>query len=389
VIRRSGLLLALSFAGFVSLGLPDGLLGVAWPSIRVSFDLPIDALGPLLLVWTAGFVLASFGIGRLLARFGTAPLLAIGFLSIASALVGYSVAPRWGVMIAFGALAGLGAGVIDASLNTHVAAQHGARALNWMHACWGVGAASGPALMARLLAAGHAWQLGYRAVGVWQLAPAVCFAATRASWPPARPSPRSGGSQTPGLARTLGLAPAWLGIAAFFLYTGVESSAGTWVFSLFTQARGMPPRTAGTWVSGYWACLALGRLIFGWIAGRTSVAGWLRPCIAGIAGGAGLVALGGSGAAGGLGLALLGLCCGPIYPSLIASTRSRVGEEHAANAVGFQVAAAALGQSLLPAALGVLAARVGLEVVGPALLAGALALFAAHERLAARRGEIP
>jgi len=153
------------------------------------------------------------------------------------------------------------------------------------------------------------------------------------------------------------------------------------VYSLFTQARGVAACRAGSWLSAYWACLTLGRLLFGWIAGRTPVAGWLRPCIVGMAAGAGLIAFGG-GVASGLGLALLGLCCGPIYPSLIATTRGRVGDAHAANAVGFQVAAAALGQSLLPALLGLLAARLGLEVVGPALLALALALFGTHERLA-------
>lgn len=377
--RRSRLLLALCFAGFVSLGLPDGLLGVAWPSIRASFDLPIDALGALLIAWTAGFVLASSGIGRLLARVEVASLLAFGFLSIATALIGYSWAPRWGAMVALAGLGGLGAGVIDASLNAHVAAQHGARALNWMHACWGLGAASGPALMTSLLAAGHAWQIGYRAVGAWQLAPAAGFAATRALWPSASEAPA--GAPPAELAHTLRLAPAWLGISAFFLYTGLEASAGAWVYSLFTQARGVAAWRAGTWLSAYWACLTLGRLLFGWIAGRTPVAGWLRPCIVGMAAGAGLVAFGG-GAASGLGLALLGLCCGPIYPSLIATTRGRVGDAHAANAVGFQVAAAALGQSLLPALLGLLAARLGLEVVGPALLALALALFGTHERLA-------
>jgi fucose permease len=380
VLRRSRLLLALCFAGFASLGLPDGLLGVAWPSIRASFDLPIDALGALLLAWTAGFVLASFGIGRLLASVPVAVLGALGFLSIATALIGYSLAPRWGVMVALAGVGGLGAGVLDASLNAHVAAQHGARALNWMHACWGLGAAGGPVLMTSLLAAGHAWRTGYRAVGAWQLAPALGFATTRALWPRARggvadlPPPAQ-------LAHTLGLAPAWLGIAAFFLYTGLEASAGAWVYSLFTQARGMAAWRAGSWLSAYWACLTLGRALFGWLAGRTSVAGWLRPCIVGMAAGAGLVALGGSGAASGLGLSLLGFCCGPIYPSLIASTRWRVGEAHAANAVGFQVAAAALGQSLLPALLGMLAARLGLEIVGPALLTLALGLFAAHERL--------
>jgi len=384
VTPRSALLLGLAFLGFVSLGLPDGLLGVAWPSIRAGFGLPVDALGALLLAWTVGFVLASFGIGQVLARVGTGTLLALAHLSVALALFGYSLAPHWSVMVAFGVLAGLGAGAIDAGLNTHVATQHGARALNWMHACWGLGAASGPALMTSLIAAGRAWQVGYRAIGAWQLVTAACFAATHARWPRVGTTPVAPARRPAPLARTLALAPAWLGIAAFFLYTGIEASAGAWGYSLLTEARGFAPMAAGTWISAYWASLTTGRLGFGWIAGRMAGAPGLRPCIAGMAGGAALVALGGRGAASGAGLVLLGLCGGPIYPSLIAATPRRVGAAHTANAVGFQVAAAALGQSLLPAALGVLAGRAGLEIVGPALLAAAFALLAVHEGLAAR-----
>jgi len=384
VTRRAGAWLIVPFLGFVSLGLPDGMLGVAWPSMRASFVLPIDALGALLLAWTAGFVVASFGIGRLLARARVPTLLTLAFLALGTALLGYSVAPSWAVMIALASLGGLGAGVIDAALNIHVASQHGARTLNWLHACWGLGAASGPLLLSRLLAAGHAWPAGYRAVGAWQLVPAAGFAAMRWLGPRAGDTPEPGATPPARLFRTLGLAPAWLGIAAFFLYNGLEASAGAWSYSLFTQARGVSARSAGAWVSGYWASLTLGRVLFGWIAGRTAVETLLRPCIVGMAIGAGLLAFGASGALGGAGLALLGLCCGPIYPSLIATTRLRVGAAHAANAVGFQVAAAALGQSIIPAVLGVLAARVGLEVIGPALLAAALALLAAHERLAAR-----
>ena len=382
--RRSALVLALSFLGFVGLGLPDGLLGVAWPSMRASFGLRVDALGPLLLAWTSGFVLASFGSGQLLARSRVAAPVALGHAAIAAALLGYSIAPQWWIVLAFAVLGGLGGGAIEAGLNSHVASHHGARALNWLHACWGLGTASAPLLLTQLLAAGHAWQVGYRAVGAWQLATALCFAASLPFWPRAGGAHLGGTPRPASLTGTLRHPPAWLGIAAFFLYTGLEISAGAWVYSLFTEQRGMPAAAAGRWVSGYWASLTVGRLVFGWIAGRTPVAGLLRACTAATTLGAALVALGGSGVASGLGLALLGLSCGPIYPSLIATTRDRVGDPHAANAVGFQVAAGALGVSLLPAALGVLAGRLGLAVVGPALVVEALALFAMHERIAAR-----
>ena len=178
--RRVGVLLALSYVGFVSLGLPDGLLGVAWPSIREQFRLELDALGPLLVATTAGYVFASFSSGRVLARMNLGALLGASCAAMAISLIGYAIAPAWFVMVGFGLFAGLGAGAIDAALNTYVATHHSPRTLNWLHACYGIGAASGPALMTGVLMAGDPWQRGYWMVALGQIALALCFFATRA-----------------------------------------------------------------------------------------------------------------------------------------------------------------------------------------------------------------
>jgi fucose permease len=393
--RRRLLLLALSFVGFVSLGLPDGLLGVAWPSIRESFDLALDALGPLLVATTTGYVLSSFASGRILARLSVGALLVLSCLATATSLAGYALAPSWGLMVGFGLLAGLGAGAIDAGLNTHVATHHGARTLNWLHACYGVGAASGPVLMASVLLQGLAWQRGYAWVAAGQLILAACFAATLRSWP--RPGAATnatgeataanpGGSGAPASpaasgASTLRLPAAWLGIAAFFVYTGLEASAGAWAYSLLTESRGVGAMTAGSWLSFYWGGLGAGRLVFGFLVGSAPLHALLRASLLGIVLSAGLVSSDLGALPTFLGLALLGLACGPIFPSLIATTPERLGAAHTANGVGFQIAAAALGQSLLPALVGVLASRLGLEVLGPALLTAAVALFALHEAI--------
>ena len=392
-MRRRFLLLALSFVGFVSLGLPDGLLGVAWPSIRASFDLALDALGPLLVATTTGYVLSSFASGRILARMSVGALLALSCLATATSLLGYALAPAWWVMVGCGLLAGLGAGAIDAGLNTHVAMHHGARTLNWLHACYGVGAASGPVLMASVLMLGLPWQRGYAWVAVGQGILAACFAATLRFWPragsassaPAKGAPASTPGSNPPAAQaasgasTLRLPAAWLGVAAFFVYTGLEASAGAWAYSLLTESRGVRAMTAGSWVSVYWGGLCAGRLVFGFLVGSAPIHSLLRASLLGIGLGAGLVSFDLGALPTGLGLALLGLACGPIFPSLIATTPERLGAAHTANGVGFQIAGAALGQSLLPALVGVLASRLGLEVLGPALLAAAVALFALHE----------
>src|SRR5262249_45752936 len=160
-----------------------GILGVAWPSIRRTFDLPLEALGSLLVPFTASYVLSSFSSGALLARMTVGTLLAASCLATGVSLLGYAVAPLWAIVIALAAVSGLGAGAIDAGVNAYVATQHGPRTLNWMHAAYGVGAASGPLIMTSVMTAGHGWQFGYGLVAAGQLALAALFAASRAYWP--------------------------------------------------------------------------------------------------------------------------------------------------------------------------------------------------------------
>lgn len=372
---RPALLLGLAGLGFVSLGLPDGLLGVAWPSLRAQFGLAQDALGALLVATTAGYVLSSFASGPLLARLGLGSLLALSCGLTAASLLGYTLAPAWWAVVALGVLAGLGAGAIDAGINAWVASRHSPRVLNLLHAGYGLGTTAGPALMTSLLMAGAAWQRGYAIVAGSQLALGLAFAATRRHWPPAAPA---AGLVTPpaSLAATLRLPAARLGAAVFALYTGLEAATGAWTFTLLSEGRGVAVASAGSAVSAYWAALAIGRVLFALSLARARSATLLPLCMAGVAAGALLLALDLGEAASLAGLVLLGLAAGPVFPSLIAATPARFGAAHAANGVGVQVAAAALGQSLLPAAVGVAVARLGLEWAPRALLAAALLLLA-------------
>ena len=384
---KNGLLLiGLAYVSFVSLGLPDGLLGVAWPSIRSHFGIPIDSLGALLVMFTAGYLLSSFTSGRLLARISVGTLLALSCLATAASLVGYAVAPAWRVVVALGALAGLGAGAIDAGLNTYAARHFSARVVNWLHAFYGVGATIGPLIMTMVLGAGYGWQRGYLIVGVWQLMLAICFALTRNRWSAGRIAEGGEAATQPSAVSsggTLRLPVVWMSIAVFFIYTGLEASAGTWAYSLFTESRAIPVMTAGLWVSIYWANLTLGRFLSGVVVGFVPVSLLLRFSIVGIAAGAGLIWLDFSELASFLGLALMGLMSAPVFPTLIATTPARLGEAHTSNGVGFQIAAAVLGQSLVPAFVGMLAAKFNLEIVGPALFVSAILLFALFEVLTA------
>jgi fucose permease len=389
--RQAGLMLvALAYLGFVSIGLPDGLLGVAWPSIRAYFDLPLDALGALLVMFTTGYLLSSFSSGRLLAHINVGSLLALSCLGTAASLLGYALAPQWWVMVVLGLLAGLGAGAIDAGLNTYAATHFSPRSVNWLHACYGVGATLGPLIMTSVLMADHPWQWGYGIVGVWQLLLAACFALTHRRWPLAStsgemPAPAPVRSASSG--STLRLPAVWLSIAVFFIYTGLEAAAGVWPYSLFTEARAIPSSTAGMWVSVYWGGLTVGRLLSGIAIGVVSARLLLRLCIVGIGLGATLIWLHFADLLSFLGLALMGLSAAPIFPTLIATTPARLGDAHTANGVGFQIAAAVLGQSLLPAILGVLARSLGLEIVGPSLLTAAILLLGLYEALMAASGK--
>lgn len=377
-------LLVLAYAGFLSLGLPDGLLGVAWPEMRARFELPQGALGALLGTATAGYVVASFAAGWLLRRMRIGALLALSCLGTATSLLGYAHAPAWAVVVAWGAVAGLGAGAIDAGINAHVASHHGARTVNWLHACYGVGAAAGPALMSTVLARGLGWERGYVLVGGAQLALAAAFAVTAGSWPATAQVHSADAARRPhgeSLRATLQLSSARWGIAAFFVYTGIEAAVGAWSYSLLVMSRGFSMQVAAFWVSAFWMGLMAGRIAAGAVSGALRPEAVLRLSLAGLVSGTALVWLPPFRHAELAGLALVGLACGPIFPTLISTTPRRVGASHSANAVGAQIAAAAIGQSLLPAALGFLAGTLGLEVVGPSLALAALALALIAERV--------
>ena len=180
--KRAGLglgLVVLAFLAYVSLGLPDGLLGVAWPSMRHDFSLPLDSLGLLSIAFTVGYLSSSFFAGRLVARLRLGMLLALSTFFAGGALVGYGVAPGWWVVVVLGVAAGLGGGGIDGALNIYVAANHGERMMQWLHAVYGVGATLGPVIMTLAISSLGSWRWGYVVVGGLELSLAVCFVADR------------------------------------------------------------------------------------------------------------------------------------------------------------------------------------------------------------------
>jgi fucose permease len=377
---RAGLLLSLAFVAFISLGLPDGLLGVAWPSMRRSFGLPIAALGSLLVSTTFGYVSASFLSGAILRRIRVGTLLALSCAATACALIVYSVAPSWTIVVIFGVLTGIGAGAIDSALNTFAAHNYSARTVNMLHAFYGVGATAGPALMTAVLLSNAEWQRGYLIVGVAQLVLAAGFVATRNLWPSEHGDPDTQSLAPAPLVETLRLKATLLSAVVFILYCGLEASTGAWLFTLLHEGRGSSTAAAGAAASSFWGSLMAARIVFGLVSVRAPLSRWLftamiAALLATLVLGSGMN--GASIAAG----ALIGFACGPIFPWLIAATPQRLGPRHGANAIGVQIASAAIGLSIAPALVGVVAERYGVDAIPWGLAALATLMLIAFAAL--------
>ena len=380
---RRTLLALLAFLAFISLGLPDGLLGVAWPSIWGTFAVPLDALGVLVALTIAGYLTSSFFSGALLRLFPLGTVLSFSTLGAAGALLGFALAPTWPVMLSLGVVAGLAGGAVDAGLNAYGARHFSGRTLNWLHAFWGLGTTLGPLIVTAVLDAGLVWRWSYGIAGAAQLALAVALFATRHRWheldPGALPVPPSAATLA-----TLRRPAVWLGMLTFFVYAGTEISVAHWSFSLLTIGRGVPETAAGLFVTLYWASLMSGRVLFGFVADRAPPVASLRVTISASVLGALLFWLEPSRGLALAGLMLIGFGFAPVFASLIRLTPARVGVEHADTAIGFQIAAAGLGGATLVGLIGLSARVFGIEAIGAGLFLATLLLFVLHEALSRR-----
>ena len=280
LVRLGPVLLA--YAAFIALGMPDGLLGIAWPSIRVDFGIPLDSLGLLLFASVTGYTTSTFLSGALVARIGVGRLLAISCGLTGAALVGYTLVPQWWMMVLLGIMAGLGAGAIDAGLNTYAAAHFRPGLVQWLHASYGVGVTIGPIIMTLALTTLDSWRVGYRVVAGFQVLMALAFALTLPWWANQQERAADGPHEkrltdykTP-LSETIRRPRVWLSVLLFFLYVGAEVSLGTWAYTLLTESRGIAPQMAGFWAGGYWATFTVGRILAGVFAHRLGIDALVR-----------------------------------------------------------------------------------------------------------------
>jgi len=376
------LLIGIAFSSFIVMGLSAGLLGVAWPSIRASFGISLDAIGTLMLLSTAVSLVISFNSGLMIAKIGLGPLLMISCIIGGLGLLGYALAPAWWVMVLFGMVSATGVTMVNTGLNTYFATNVSAALMNWLHASFGLGATLSPVMMTAMLNMGYSWRWGYLPIALSYGVLAASFGLTLKRWPLTEQASVEANPNPPAGVRgrdTLKLPAVWLSIALFFTFTGMEGSAGQWPYTLFTEARSVAPATAGLLVSIYWASMTVGRIFFGIVVDRVGTVPLVRICMGGVVCGAALIWWNISDALSFLGLALIGFSVSPFFPVLTSNTPERLGAEHAANAIGFQITAVRLGIAVIPTVAGVLAEDFGLEIIGPFLFVISIAMFLLHE----------
>ncbi|MBP9147298.1 MAG: MFS transporter [Rhodoferax sp.] len=377
-------LLAIIYLAFVSLGLPDGVLGVAWTAMRLDLNQPLAAVGLLTLMGTLASGTSTLVSGHILKRLGTGPVVMVSGFLTGLALLGYSVAPSLAWLLALTVPLGLGAGAVDAGLNHFVAQHYSSRHMNWLHGCWGVGATLGPLIMGGALLVPGGWASGYQTLALLQLALALVLLASLSLWTRenARPQPQTHKDAQQNSIQPVSTLATWLAPLAFLLYVSAELGTGLWAASILVTDRGLDAARAGLWVSFYYGAITAGRFGIGLVANRLGNRRLIRlGVLAAITGGLVFAPPDLPEPLSLAGLVLMGLGCAPIYPSMMHETARRFPVSITAAVIGRQVGLSYVGGALVPAACGVLASHLGLGAVMPALLLILLGLLATTEHL--------
>ncbi|HCS40905.1 MAG TPA: MFS transporter [Anaerolineaceae bacterium] len=361
-------LILLAYIAFIALGMPDGLLGVGWPTMRAGFQVPLDALGFFMVASTIGYLSASFASGYLLRKMGVGGLLAASCGLTGLTLLSYTFVPAWWMMALLGLFGGLGAGAIDAGLNTYVAANFTEGLMQWLHASYGIGVTLGPILMTFGLASLNTWHFGYRVVAIFQIVLAVTFFITMKMWGAKNTQNDSKEEKNiteykTSYKETLQQPEVWLSMLLFVLYVGAEMGLGAWAYTFLTESRGIAAKTAGFWAGSFYALFTIGRILAGLYAKRlgvnkTILIGTILAIIGAVLlwwNPVSIISL--------IGVVVIGFAIAPIFPALMSGTSGRVSPKFAANTIGFQMMSAGIGGAILPTLMGVLARRISLETI--------------------------
>ena len=385
----ASLLLPVIYLAFISLGLPDALLGSAWPSMYTELGASLSWAGIVSMIISVGTIVSALCSERLNLRLGTGGVTFLSVLLTAVALLGFSLSTSFWQLCLWAVPYGLGAGSVDSALNNYVALHYESRHMSWLHCMWGVGASIGPVIMGRALAGGT-WQGGYRTIALLQFALTAVLLLSLRLWK--RPQANVEGADfkphpIPELLRRPGVPQVLL---CFFCYSALEATAGMWAASYCTLVRGIDAETAARWASLFYVGITIGRGVCGFLTMKISDQNMIRLGQALIA--AGVVLILAPLGQGTLfaGLITVGLGCAPIYPSIIHETPVNFGRDVSMSMTGLQMATAYVGSCLMPPLFGLLAQYVT-PTLYPWFLAVILALMfvmaeSLHRRTAHRRG---
>ena len=384
------LLLAVIYISFISLGLPDSLLGSAWPAMYQGLGVPVSYSGMIFFLISLGTVISSLQSDRLTRKLGAGRVTAISVAMTAAALFGFSISNSFWMLCLWAIPYGLGAGSVDAALNNYVALHFASRHMSWLHCMWGLGASLGPYIMGYALTGWGSWHLGYRIISVMQLALTAVIVLSLPLWKGAA-QPEGREPSPPPQALTLRQIAAIPGVKAvmvtFFCYCALEQTTGLWASSYLALHKGVAPETAAGFASLFFLGITAGRALSGFLTMRLSDSRMVRL-------GQGIIAVGlaafllplGEYAAL-AGLILIGLGCAPIYPSIIHATPGHFGADRSQAIIGVQMASAYVGNCLMPPLFGLIANHITVSLFPFYLLILLIGMVLMHETLLKRSGK--
>lgn len=379
------LLLAIIYLAFISLGLPDALLGAAWPSMYPQFDVPVSYAGIISMIIALGTVVSSLQSDRLTKKLGTGKVTALSVLMTAMALFGFATSHSFGMLCLWAIPYGLGAGSVDASLNNYVALHYESWHMSWLHCMWGIGASVGPYIMGYALTAGWGWNSGYHIIAVLQIVLTAILLCSLPLWKQ-RPAEvlQDGKVQNVkalSIREVLQLAGAREILVCFFCYCALEQTTGLWASSYLTLHKGVSADTAATFASMFYLGITVGRALSGFLTMKFDDVQMIRlgEVIIGIGVLVMLLPFGQSLSL--AGLILIGLGCAPVYPCVIHSTPAHFGADKSQAIIGIQMACAYVGTCLMPPVFGLIANHITVALLPVYLLIILVLMVIMHELL--------
>lgn len=378
------LLLAIIYIAFISLGLPDSLLGAAWPVMHEDLGAPLSYAGIISMIIAFGTVVSSLQSDRLTLWLGTRKVTAISVAMTATALFGFSASSEFWMLCLWAIPYGLGAGGVDAALNNYVALHCRSWHMSWLHCMWGVGAATGPYIMGMALEMGKGWPAGYHIIAVMQVVLTIILFASLPLWKERKDEVQADSGHKRkllSLREIFRIPGAREILVAFFCYSAVEQTCGLWASSFLNLSKGISAEQAASFGAMFFIGITVGRAINGFLAMRMHDESMIRMGQVLILLGIVTVMLPAGDAVALAGLILIGLGCAPIYPCIIHSTPTHFGKDKSQAIIGVQMAAAYIGTMLMPPLFGILANHLSISLL-PIYLLVLLAIMAfMHERL--------